>query len=61
MVTASAEAFLSTQGALARVHEVAEELPASWGLVAAQPLGLGHTAHQAYLRPAGSSASDSAV
>ena len=49
MVTASAEAFLSTQGALARVHEVAEELPASWRLIAAQPLGLGHTAHQAYL------------
>lgn len=50
MVTASAKALLSTQRTPASVHEVAEELPASGGLIAAQALCFCHTAMPTSLR-----------
>lgn len=52
MVTASAEALLPTQGTLAGIHQVAKELPASGGLIAAQPLCPSHTATpQSVIKP----------
>ena len=46
MITAGTKALLSTQGTLASIHEVAKEFPACGGLIAAQALGLCHTAMQ---------------
>ena len=42
MVGAGAERLLSTDGALVRVHEISEELPAGWHLEVLQAEALSH-------------------